>query len=267
MLSVTVLLLLTVLLYANAHYGLLSLAGLDDKGLPVRAVRGKLGSDQPVNSEQADHSQWSVLLKKHVDADGDVNYKGFLQDKEVLKGYLDLLAEKVPEESSSVQEQLAYYINLYNARTVYLILENYPVKSIKDIPGAWTRDIVRIGQKEISLGGLEHSILRKMNEPRIHFAINCASGSCPKLWNEAYTAEKLNFQLDRATRDFINSTKHNSISPEKMELSRIFKWYRDDFIDGNLIEYIKKYSSVPIKANTKIRYKDYDWSLNGTRAP
>lgn len=101
-----------------------------------------------------------------------------------------MLSAQAPDKTWSVQELLAYYINLYNAYTVDLILKNYPVKSIKDLNGPWTKAIVPIGDIRMSLGGIENSILRKMNEPRIHFALNCASVSCPKLLNEAYSAKK-----------------------------------------------------------------------------
>lgn len=262
-LIVTGILLIAVLLYANAQYGLLSLAGLNSKGLSAKQVVGGLSSDPPATTVQIDHSMWSALLKRHVSPEGKVNYKGFMGDREALQDYLKILSEAVPADTWSVEQQLAYYINLYNARTVYLILENYPVSSIKDISGAWTREIVNIGNKKISLGGLEHSILRKMNEPRIHFAINCASGSCPKLWNEAYLAEKLDFQLDRATRAFVNSERYNTITMEKLELSKIFKWYKKDFLNGDLIAYIKQYSAIPLAPKAKIRYREYDWSLNG----
>ena len=108
-----------------------------------------------------------------------------------------MLSENEPTEVWSVQELLAYYINTYNAYTVNLILDNYPLKSIKDISGPWTKAIIPIGDNKLSLGGLENGILRKMNEPRIHFAINCASYSCPKLLNEAFTASRIDEQLEQ----------------------------------------------------------------------
>jgi hypothetical protein len=118
------------------------------------------------------------------------------------------LSENKPDKKWSVQEQLAYYINTYNAYTLNLILDNYPVKSIRDLDGPWTKAIVPVGDVMMSLAGIENSLLRKMNEPRIHFAINCASFSCPKLLNETFTAGKINEQLERVTLNFINSEKN-----------------------------------------------------------
>jgi len=236
------------------------MAGLNGKGLPTKTVQGSLAILHPV-SDIVDHSQWNALLKKYVGDDGKVDYKGFLQDENQLNHYLNSLSNQVPTNDWSVQEQLAYYINLYNAQTVALILRNYPLKSIKDIDGPWTKDFIKIGDKELSLGALEHSILRKMNEPRIHFAINCASGSCPKLFNEAFTPEKLEEQLEKAARGFINSG-NNTITADKLELSRIFKWYKGDFDNGELILYINPYTKIDIAPQAKIKYKEYDWSLN-----
>lgn len=248
--------------YLNNRFGLLSMAGLNGKGLSAKAVIGTLKSGHDISSIQIDHSEWTYLLKKYVEDNGIVDYRGFITDKEKLENYLNSLSEVVPEDTWSVKEQLAYYINLYNAHTVHLILVNYPVKSIKDIDGPWTTNFIKIGDKELSLGALEHSILRKMNEPRIHFAINCASISCPKLLNEAFTAANLDAQLTEVTQGFINSNK-NTISHRKVELSSIFNWFKNDFFDGELIKYINQYSEVPIASSSKIGYKEYNWNLNG----
>jgi hypothetical protein len=143
-------------------------------------------------------------------------------------------------------------------------LDNYPIKSIKDINGPWTKGIVPIGNKMLSLGGIENSILRKMNEPRIHFAINCASISCPKLLNEAFTATKINEQLERVTREFIASDK-NEITPQRVTLSSIFDWYAKDFtVNGkqDVIGYINLYSEQKIAREATLAYKEYNWNLN-----
>ena len=253
--------LLVGIFYLNNRFGLLSMAGLNGKGLPTKMVKGSLATAPTVSAINIDHSEWTKLLKKHVDDEGQVDYKGFLQDKSKLDDYLKTLSKQVPTKDWSVQEQLAYYINLYNAQTVALILRNYPLKSIKDIDGPWTKDFIKIGDKELSLGALEHSILRKMNEPRIHFAINCASASCPKLINDAFIPEKLDEQLGKVTLGFINSD-NNTIGKENLELSRIFKWYKGDFASGKLVSYINPYTAIEIAPKAKIKYKEYDWSLN-----
>lgn len=237
------------------------MAGLNGKGLPTKTMKGSLSDNHIASDILVNHSEWDKLLKKYVDYDGKVDYKGFLQEKNKLNEYLNMLSKQVPINAWSGQEQLAYYINLYNAHTVNLILDNYPVKSIKDIHRPWAKEIITIGNKELSLGALEHSILRKMNEPRIHFAINCASNSCPKLLNEAFTAENLEEQLNTVTLGFINSA-NNTITPNKVTLSKIFNWYKDDFFNGDLIKYVNQYSESTIAPGLKIRYQKYDWNLN-----
>lgn len=243
---------------------LLSAAGISSQGQPTKEVKSNLTSTTANSAVNVDHSQWDKLLKKYVNSDGLVDYKGFKKDQANLDDYLKMLSEKEPTNNWSVQELLAYYINLYNAATVKLIAENYPLKSIKDLDGAWTKGRVAIGNKELSLGGIENGILRKMNEPRIHFAINCASISCPKLLNEAYTASKINEQLDRATKEFINSNE-NDISPNSPKISSIFDWYAKDFnVNGkqDVIGYINKYSKTKINQGIALTYKNYDWNLN-----
>lgn len=243
---------------------LLSAAGVTSQGQPTKEVDDTLTSSTANSAVNVDHSEWSSLLKKYVNDKGFVDYKGFKKDEAKLDSYLTMLSKMEPNDKWSVQELLAYYINIYNAATVKLILNNYPTKSIKDIKGAWTKGFVKIGDKDISLGAIENGVLRKMDEPRIHFAINCASFSCPKLMNEAYTAAKINEQLDAAAKEFINSDK-NDISANTPKFSKIFDFYTGDFkVDGkkDLIAYINQYSNIKINPNAKYGFKEYDWSLN-----
>ncbi len=243
---------------------LISAAGISSAGQPTKEVNGDLTSSTANSAENVDHSAWDALLKKHVNAAGMVDYKGFQKDREKLDAYLNKLSSYEPDNDWSVQELLAYYINLYNAYTVELILDNYPVKSIKDIDGAWTKAIVPVGDRKLSLGGIENGVLRKMNEPRIHFAINCASMSCPKLLSEAYTAGKINEQLERATTQFINSDK-NDISASSPKVSSVFDWYKKDFITDKtptVVDYINLYSKTKINSGATLTYKNYDWNLN-----
>ncbi|ADV48265.1 protein of unknown function DUF547 [Cellulophaga algicola DSM 14237] len=212
------------------------------------------------------HTEWNTLLAKYVDKKGNVNYAAFKKDSLALSSYLELLAKNEPTDQWSKSEKLAYYINLYNAATVKLILDNFPVKSIKDIKGPWDKEWVKIGAKVYSLGYIEHKILRKMEEPRIHFAINCASYSCPKLVNKAYLAATIEKQLQEATFDFINDTTRNKIAENELQLSNIFKWYKSDFTTKvSLQEYIKPYSKININTDAKVKYLDYNWSLNETK--
>ena len=253
-----------VIFFSLINCTLFTTAGLSSQGQPIKKVISPLESTTANSVINLDHSQWDILLKKYVDEDGLVDYAGFKNDREALNSYMKMLSSEQPDINWSVQELLAYYINLYNAYTVDLILENYPVNSIKDISGPWTKGIVPIGKNNLSLGGVENGVLRKMNEPRIHFAINCASISCPILLNEAFTAAKINEQLNKAAQGFINSGK-NDIKTNNPRLSSIFKWYQKDFIvDGeqNVIAYINQFSSTKISSDATIGYKEYNWNLN-----
>jgi hypothetical protein len=216
------------------------------------------------NSEQSiSHQKWDDLLKKHVSNTGKVNYLGFKNDAAKLQSYLDDLATNLPKKTWSKNATLAYWINAYNAFTVKLILDNYPVKSIKDIKKPWDKEFIMLENRPYSLGDIEHKILRKMNEPRIHFAINCASYSCPNLLNEAYTEAKLEQQLEQAAISFINDKTKNRITENEIEISKIFDWFSDDFKkDGSLIDFLNKYTAIKINANARIKYKDYNWNLN-----
>ena len=209
------------------------------------------------------HLQWDSLLQKHVDQHGNVNYQGFLKEQQNLNDYLSYLSQHSPTKAWSTKEQLAYYINLYNAATVALIISEYPIKSIKDIKNPWGKKWILLHDKKVSLNDIEHKILRKLNEPRIHFAINCASTSCPPLQNQAFTTNILEQQLQEATVNFINSPKYNKITKDKLSLSLIFKWYKKDFTaNGSLTDYISQYHKEDIDENPTITYLDYDWSLN-----
>jgi hypothetical protein len=210
-----------------------------------------------------EHTHWNALLYKYVSKDGKVNYKGFKQDEKALQDYLEILKKNTPSESWTKNEKLAYWINAYNAFTVRLILDHYPVKSIKNIKDPWGKEFIVIGGNNYSLEDIEHKILRKMNEPRIHFAINCASYSCPNLLNQAYTSENLEHQLDLAAKLFVNDTSKNFISKNSVEISKIFDWFSSDFKKyGSIIDFLNRYSTIKIDSNAKIKYKSYNWNLN-----
>lgn len=224
-------------------------------------------------NEVPGHENWSKLLNKHVRSNGLVDYKGFIEDQEELIAYTEYLSENPPAENWSDNEKMAYWINAYNAFTVKLIVDNYPVKSIKDLNPAlsiptvrsiWTKEWFKIGGKDFSLDRIEHKILRKdFEEPRIHFAVNCASISCPVLRNEAYTAEKLDVQLDEQARLFLNDTSRNKITAQRVEVSKIFSWFGGDFKKGqSLIQFLNKYTEVQIEEKAKVRFASYDWNLN-----
>ena len=225
------------------------------------------------NSKPVSHQLWTDALQKYVSAEGNVNYKALKNDRAQFDAYLNLLRSAHPNDSWQKNEQLAYWINAYNAFTVKLILNNYPVKSIRDIGGlikipgvqsAWDIEFIKIEGRKYSLGFIEHKILLKeFNEPRIHFAINCASHSCPKLIQDAYTAVKLETQLTGAAKSFLADTEKNTILPDKIEISKIFDWYKADFTkNGSLISFLNKYSPIKINEDAKVSYTEYNWDLN-----
>jgi hypothetical protein len=213
--------------------------------------------------EAFNHNRWNLLLQKHVSEDGKVNYKAFKNNPIELHVYIDSLGENMPNEQWNNQDKLAYWINAYNAMTIDLIIKNYPVTSIQDIKEPWKQRLWQLGSKWYNLNEIEHQILRKMNEPRIHFGIVCASYSCPKLQNEAFTALQLDAQLTKATREFLADPNRNSITSDNINISKIFKWFSKDFKqNGNIIDFINQYSDVQISSKAKTSFKDYNWNLN-----
>jgi hypothetical protein len=213
--------------------------------------------------QSINHAKWNALLQKNVSKNGDVNYKAFQKDSKELQAYLNELSGNVPTKSWSKNATLAYWINAYNAYTVKLILDNYPTKSIKEINDPWGKKFISLGNKKYSIEEIEHEILRKMAEPRIHFAINCASFSCPNLLNEAYTETKLEKQLVAVSKSFINDKTKNTITENKIEISKIFDWFSGDFKKkGSVIDFLNQYSTIKISSKAKVNYKDYNWKLN-----
>jgi hypothetical protein len=228
------------------------------------------GKDKPISYEQ-----WTALLKKHVNEEGLVDYKGFITDKKELQSFLDKLSANPPAKDWDKNEQIAYWLNAYNAFTIKLIVDHYPVKSIKDlgpkhqiifINTPWDKKFFKIGGKTMTLNRIEHRILRsEFTEPRIHFALNCASLSCPKLRREAYTGKRLDEQLTEQAREFLRDETRNQPRVKNPKLSAIFDFYGKDmrkWSGKTLIAYINQYSPVKISEDADIEYLDYNWNLN-----
>lgn len=216
-----------------------------------------------LQAQNINHALWTNFLQKYVSSDGNVDYKAIKLHPEELEIYLQELKRTTPKQNWIKEEKLAYWINAYNALTIDLILRNYPLKSIKDIKKPWKQRLWKLGDNNYNLEDIEHEILRKMNEPRIHFAIVCASVSCPKLQNEAFTASKIDSQLTKATEEFLADTDKNTLSEQRLDLSKIFQWFSKDFKQkGSLIEFLNKYGSIKISVNAKVTFKDYNWNLN-----
>ncbi|MCF8243807.1 MAG: DUF547 domain-containing protein [Saprospiraceae bacterium] len=219
---------------------------------------------QPVEvAAPPSHDAWDKLLQQYVTADGKVNYDGLKKDKTKLDAYLKTLEANPPQDDWSRAEKMAFWINAYNANTVKLIVDNYPVASITKLDGGkpWDVKRVKIGSKTYSLDNIENAILRpQFKDARIHFAVNCAAQSCPPLLNRAWTAANLESNFEKQAKAFINNSKFNKISAKSVQLSKIFEWYAADF--GNLIDFLNKYATTKIGNGAKVGYLEYDWGLN-----
>jgi hypothetical protein len=215
----------------------------------------------------AQTSIFNDLLQEHVTKEGVVDYSSF--NKEKLDEYLSYLRKTSPSTSWSENKQKAFWINAYNAYTIKKILENYPLKSIMDIKEngntAWKIPFANVGGKTYTLDYIEHEILRKnLFDPRIHVGVNCASGSCPKLENIAFTERNIEATLEKLMKEFINDSSRNKITKSKVQISSIFDWFKEDFTkNGTVAEYLNTYSKIGVNKKATINYLKYDWSLNG----
>lgn len=232
---------------------------------------GALGSLASAG-QSIDHSDFDALLKRYVDGKGLVDYKTWKEkDAKALDKYVDRLAD-AKLDGVSREEKLAFYMNAYNAITIKTVIDHYPVKSIKDISGAWNGQSWTVAGQKMSLDDIEHKTLRKMGEPRIHFAIVCASKGCVVLRNGAFTADKLEDQLeDQVQKCFTN--------PEKLKIDReskvvhaikIFDWFGEDFgaSDTQRLTWIGKHVKDPadrkvcLDNDATLKFVDWDWALN-----
>ena len=248
------------------------------------------------------HQNWSALLRKHVMLiDGgkasQVRYAEFARDRPTLKGYLDALSKVTQQEFSgwTKPQQMAFLINAYNAYAVEKILMRHPhIKSIWDfgkVFGNPFRDrFFSLLGREFSLDGIEHEILRKpgaYDEPRVHFAVNCASIGCPMLREEAYVADRLDAQLEEQTRRFLSDRSRNRYSDGRLEVSMIFNWFKEDWTSGyrgfegkaaplqSREQFFARYATLLAddaqhqklirEQKAEIRHLDYDWGLNDAR--
>tara|TARA_R110002153_G_scaffold240661_6_gene395418 strand:+ start:2127 stop:2849 length:723 start_codon:yes stop_codon:yes gene_type:complete len=222
-----------------------------------------------VSQVKAQTAVFNDVLQKHVTKDGIVDYKSFKNDEAKLDSFISYLEKTSPDNSWSENKQKAFWINAYNAYTIKIILENYPLKSILDIKQddktAWKIPFAKIGGKTYTLDFIEHEILRKnFSDPKIHVGVNCASGSCPKLGNLAFTEENIEAELTRLMKDFINDASRNKISEKKIQISEIFNWFKEDFTkNGSIIDFLNNYSETEISPKAKISYLKYNWTLNG----
>jgi len=229
-------------------------------------------------SAQAASPNWqpyAALLHNHVHA-GErnnirlnlVDYKAWANDKR-WPALLAALRDFDTSQLTSRNEKLAFWINTYNILAIKMVIDHAPLASIRDVGSffspVWKKPAGMIAGKQRSLHEVEHKILRNMGEPRIHFAIVCASVSCPDLRREAYRAATLDAQLDNQTHRFLNTPgKGMKISGNNIYISKIFDWFAEDFAtSGGVNAFIRKYRHSQLIPTDSLTYLDYDWSLNG----
>ena len=222
---------------------------------------------------QMNHTSFEALLKEYVTENGSVDYKGLKVADEKLVGYLGELESNQPEEGWSDDAKKAYWMNAYNAYTLKLMIDHYPLESITDLEEPWDKKWIQLNHPNdpkselMSLNDIEHGVLRSsFKDPRIHAGINCASESCPPLANKAFSEENCEELLQELMIQFVNDPVRNSLSPKKVALSQIFEWFQGDFTQEgkrSLVEFLNEYSAVEIDRKAKISYLEYDWSING----
>lgn len=249
----------------------------------VYATDTDLWRESGDKKESIDHSRWQTILTTYI-TEKQVNQdtpainlfsygKVSAEHKQLLKRYLDDLQAIDPREYTE-KEQFAYWVNLYNALTVDLILDNYPVKSITKLGsllsfGPWDEDAAEVAGETLTLNDIEHKILRPIwKDPRIHYAVNCASFGCPNLSTDVFTADNTEALLEKAAHDYINHPRGLTLEGNKLTLSKIYKWYADDFgqSEQDFLIHVKQYAKPSLVKRLsgfdgKIRY-EYDWSLN-----
>lgn len=241
----------------------------------------------PSHIQAIDHTLWDTFLRTYVVAPhpsgiNRVRYAAVTPaDRQALQRYLNNL-QAVPISTYNRREQLAYWINLYNAYTLSLVLQHYPVASIRDIDispglfsdGPWGAKLLTIEGNPVSLDDIEHRILRPIwRDPRLHYALNCASLGCPNLAPIAYTSTNLEPLLEQAARAFVNHPRGVTFTHGRLDVSSIYRWFKDDFGGGNagILRHLRHYAQGPIAERLhayhgRIKHH-YDWRLNDSTVP
>ncbi|SEA81124.1 DUF547 domain-containing protein [Rubrimonas cliftonensis] len=237
----------------------------------------------PASPLTVDHGPWDALLRRHlVDAPGvnRVRYAAFTAaDRAALDAYLAAL-QATPVDRLARPEQMAFWINLYNALTVDVVLEHHPVASIRDIDispglvadGPWGAKLAKVAGERLSLNDIEHRILRPIwRDARIHYAVNCAAVGCPDLRARAWTAAGLDAALDAAARSYVNDPRGVRAEAGRLVVSKIYDWFHEDFggtdaaLLAHLIRYAEPALAEALRGRTRIDDAEYDWALNDAR--
>lgn len=237
-----------------------------------------LAADQQA-SRQIDHSPWDALLKKYVSLSGDgINRFDYAavttRDKSALDDYVKRLS-RIPVSEINRDEQKAFWINLYNALTVRLVLNHYPVDSIREIggwllrPGPWRDKLVTVEGIELSLDDIEHRILRPIwRDPLIHYGVNCAALGCPDLASRAFTAINTDKMLAAGARRYVNHPRGVKVTAEGIDVSSLYYWYREDFgkSEAGLLQHLRRFADPSLKQRLEMGMpfvdQGYDWTLN-----
>ena len=229
---------------------------------------------QPLDTASFSHDLFNQVLQEHVDENGQVNYTKLKANPEKFEAYLDLLAFANPEELS-YNERLTFWVNAYNALVIKGVVNHYPITSVRKVKlfnGFFSRLKFQVAGKMYTLDEIEHGTIREeFVDPRVHFVLVCASKSCPPLWNRAYTAETIEERLETATFNFVRNPEQVRIDRAKRRVyvSKIFKWYEGDFKEGydGTVDFLSDYlppedAEFLESTEVKLRYLDYDWTLN-----
>lgn len=254
--------------------------------VPAADLWARWAGFEETSTVAIDHSEWQSLLSEFVQPGENgqpnrVNYRAFADDeaaRDSLELYITSL-EAVEVETLNRDEQFAFWANLYNAATVRVVLDHYPVSSIRKIgisPGLFTRGpwgakLVRVDGEHLTLDDIEHRILRPgWKDPRVHYAVNCASIGCPNLPTKPFTGKTLEADLEAAASAYINSSRGAYFDDDDLTVSKIYDWYAEDFgnSDSNIIAHLKRYAKgdvlTGLKGADRIGAYDYDWALNDT---
>ena len=218
--------------------------------------------------EAFDYSDWTAVLESHVDDQGRVNYEALLAAREPLDRFVALVGaagpKTRPELFPTPEHKLAYYVNAYNACTLFNVLHAWPLESVNDSSVTFFMlTKFKIDGEELSLYALENDVVRpRFKEPRAHFALNCASAGCPRLPNEPFLPESLEAQLARETERFLHEARNVSREGDAVVLSQIFEWYADDFSPSPLAWIASHAPDLGLSVDADVEHRPYDWSLN-----
>ena len=261
---------------------LMGISSFDTLFVPTKKIWVFWADNDPYSTATVGHTVWDSMLERYLSRDPDgvnrFNYAAVSdEDREGLRAYIDSLAS-IPIRRYNKDEQFAYWVNLYNALTVYTVLDHYPVDTIRDIDitpglfgdGPWGKKLISVEGKELSLDDIEHRILRPIwDDPRIHYVVNCAAIGCPNLRPKALTGAEAETILETAAREFVNSPRSVWKTEDGIAVSSIYAWFQEDFGGGDagILAHLRTYADPALRARldgvTAIADHDYDWRLNG----